>query len=69
MPTGGERLAPAPKTRTVYFTACRGKVMTWDCDATSREASAYVNRNNAAAARRGDPSNPYAVLAYAIPAE
>jgi hypothetical protein len=30
--------------------------------ATKREAQMYVNRNNAAAARRGDDSKPYALF-------
>ena len=59
--------ATATATRTVYFTACRGKVMSWGADADRKEAQAYVNRNNAAAARRGDESKPYTLLAYAIP--
>lgn len=55
-------------TTTIYFTARNGKVMTWGSDADRREAQAYVNRNNAAAARRGDESKPYHLLAYTIPA-
>lgn len=59
--------AAVAERRTVYFTAYRGKVRTWDDAVTKSEASTYVNRNNAAAARRGETSEPYAVLAYEIP--
>ena len=60
--------ATATATRTIYFAARNGKVMTWGTDADRKEVQAYVNRNNAAAARRGDNTKPYAVLAYTIPA-
>jgi hypothetical protein len=56
-------------TRTVYFAARNGKVMSWDGDVDRRAAVAYVNRNNASAYRRGDDTNPYHVLAYRIPVE
>lgn len=55
-------------TRTVYFASRNGQVMTYGEDVDRREGQAYVNRNNAAAARRGDTSNPYRLLAYVIPA-
>ncbi len=54
---------------TVYFASCRGKVATIGDAAAAREAQLYVNRNNAARARRGDDSKPYRVLSYVIPAE
>jgi hypothetical protein len=59
--------APAA-TQTLYFTARNGKVMSWDDSADRREAQMYVNRNNAAAARRGDASKPYHLLTYTVPA-
>lgn len=58
--------ATATQTTKVYFTARNGKVQTYGDSADRREAQAYVNRNNAAAARRGDESKPYAVLAYTV---
>lgn len=56
------------KTETVYFAARKGKVMTRDSDEDRAQAQMYVNRNNAAAARRGDFSKPYTLLSYKIPA-
>lgn len=53
--------------KTVYFTARNGKVMSYGSDSDRREAQMYVTRNNAYAARRGDESKPYSVLAYNIP--
>lgn len=62
--------ATAAETRKAYFTAINGKVSRHiDTDTDRKEAQAWANRNNAAAARRGDDSKPYAVLAYTIPTE
>jgi hypothetical protein len=51
---------------TLYFASRNGHVTTYGTDVPRKEAQAYVNRNNAAAARRGDHSKPYAVLAYQV---
>lgn len=55
-------------TRKVYFTAHNGRVMDRGSECDRREGQMYVNRNNAYAARRGDDSKPYKLLAYTIPA-
>lgn len=50
---------------TAHFPTHNGKVMSWGfgSDSLDRKVAAmYVNRNNAAARRRGDDSKPYAVL-------
>jgi hypothetical protein len=54
-------------TATVHLVAINGKVISRDTDTDRREAQAYVNRNNAAAYRRGDESKPYHLVSYTIP--
>lgn len=54
-------------TQTLYFTSRNGKVISTGSDTDRREGQAYVNRNNAAAARRGDDTKPYKLLAYTVP--
>ena len=53
-------------TKTLYFTSRNGKVMNRGADSDRREATAYVNRNNHSAARRGDETKPYKVLSYTV---
>jgi len=59
---------PETETQTIYFTARSGKVVSHDTDEDRKVAQAYVNRNNAAAARRGDDTKPYRVLSYTVAA-
>jgi hypothetical protein len=52
-------------TITAYFATCNGRVVSHGFGGENlnrRVQQAYVNRNNAAVARRGDDSKPYAVL-------
>lgn len=52
-----------------YFATCNGHVVAHGFYADHldrRVAQMFVNRNNAAAARRGDDSKPYAVLIVEI---
>jgi hypothetical protein len=51
--------------RIVYFATRKDHVVSWG-EMDRREAQVYVNRNNAAAARRGDPTKPYSVVSFKI---
>lgn len=54
-------------TRTVYFLAFNGTVLSRNVDEDRQQAQMHVNRNNSRAARRGDDSKPYHILAYFVP--
>lgn len=60
------------ETITIYVPTKNGHVMThgYSSDLLDRRPQqAYVNRNNAAAHRRGDSSKPYALRVYTFTAQ